>query len=73
MASVSWVGRKIDADDLVGAAEIAKRLGVRKGSVVSDWRQRHRDFPEPVARLAMGHIWYWPDVEAWARRSGRLR
>lgn len=67
------MGRKVDADELVGAAEIARRLGVKKGSVVSDWRQRHPDFPPPVARLAMGHVWVWSDVAAWARRTGRLR
>lgn len=73
LGSVTPMGRKVDAGELVGAAEIAKRLGVGKGSVVSDWRQRHADFPAPVARLAMGHVWYWPDVAAWARRSGRMR
>ena len=28
--------------DLVGAAEIATRLGVGKSTVVHDWRYRHR-------------------------------
>jgi hypothetical protein len=59
------------AKDLVGVAEIAERLGVGT-SVVHDWRRRHADFPEPVLRLRMGLIWAWKDVEAWARRTGRL-
>ena len=59
--------------DLVGSSEIAARLGVGKGSVVHDWRQRHRDFPEPVARLKVGLVWAWPDVEAWARATGRIK
>lgn len=58
--------------ELVGATEIAERLGVGKGSVVHDWRARHPEFPEPVAQLRMGLVWAWPDVERWARRTGRL-
>ena len=58
---------------LVGAAEIAERLGVKRAHLVHDWRRRHEDFPEPVAELSMGLVWAWPDVEAWAKRTGRLR
>lgn len=58
--------------ELVGAAEIAQRLGYRGRSVVSDWRRRHADFPAPVAVLEMGNVWSWADIEAWARRTGRL-
>ncbi len=65
------MGRQIDADGLVGAAEIAARLGVRRPQVVHDWRRRHADFPAPVATLHAALVWYWPDVEAWARRTGR--
>jgi predicted DNA-binding transcriptional regulator AlpA len=57
---------------LVGAAEIAERLGLGKSTVVHDWRRRHDDFPEPVADLTMGLVWAWPDVERWARKTGRL-
>ena len=60
-------------DELVGAAEIAERLGVGKSTVVHDWRRRHADFPAPVSELSMGLLWYWPDVEAWARTTKRLR
>lgn len=58
-------------DHLVGAAEIAERLGVQRPTVVHDWRRRHPDFPEPVARLKAGLVWAWPDVEKWARATGR--
>jgi len=57
---------------LVGAAEIAERLGLKRPHLVHDWRRRHEDFPIPVAELSMGLVWAWPDVEAWARRTGRL-
>src|SRR4051794_31706426 len=66
-------GRRIDASQLVGAAEIAERLEVTLPQTVHDWRRRHQDFPTPVAVLKMGMVWNWPDVEAWARRTGRLR
>lgn len=66
------MGRKVDADDLVGAAEIADRLFLAQVQTVHSWRRRYDDFPEPVARLKQALIWSWPDVEAWARASGRL-
>jgi hypothetical protein len=66
------VGRKVDVDHLVGTAEIAARLGVARPQVVHDWRHRHPDFPKPVARLRIGYVWSWPDVEHWARKTGRL-
>lgn len=62
---------QLDPAQLVGAAEIAARLGVGR-QMVHQWRQRHEDFPEPVARLEQALVWHWPDVEAWARRTGRL-
>ncbi len=61
-----------DTGQLVGAAEIAERLGLASPSVVRDWRRRHPDFPTPVLQLKMGSIWHWPAVEAWARSTGRL-
>lgn len=68
----SVVGGRFDVDDLVGAAEIAERLGLASSSVVRDWRRRHADFPHPVRTLHMGPLWNWLAVEAWACRTGRL-
>lgn len=67
------MGRKVDVDDLVGAAEIADRLEVAHPQTVHTWRRRHDDFPEPVAHLAQALVWSWPDVERWARTTGRLK
>lgn len=55
---------------LVGLTEIAQRAGVQK-PVVAMWRTRHADFPRPVAELHTGAVWWWPDVAAWLRRTGR--
>jgi hypothetical protein len=65
------MGRKVDVADLVGAAEIANRLGVGSVQTVHSWRRRHPDFPAPVAHLNQGIIWNWPDVERWAKATGR--
>ena len=59
-------------DQLVGAAEIAARLTPSgQTSIVHDWRRRYSDFPQPVATLKAGHVWAWPDVEKWAKATGR--
>jgi len=63
--------RKVNVDDLVGAAEIADRLGLAQPQTVHAWRRRYADFPEPVARLKNALIWSWPDVERWAALTGR--
>ncbi len=66
------MGQKVDVNDLVGAFEIAQRLGVARSQVVHEWRRRHRDFPAPVATLKTALIWDWREVEHWARESRRL-
>lgn len=65
------MGRRVDADLLVGAAEIAMRLGAKRPQVVHEWRRRYEDFPEPVAKLEQAFVWYWPDVDRWAKATGR--
>ncbi len=61
---------------LVGVAEISALLGVPR-STVSMWDSRcaTNGFPEPVQELAMGPVYDWPAVKAWAQarimRSGR--
>jgi predicted DNA-binding transcriptional regulator AlpA len=66
------MGRKVDVDDLVGAHEIAQRLGVARPQVVHEWRRRHRDFPQPVATLKTALIWDWSDVMTWAQQTRRI-
>ncbi len=52
---------------LVGVAEISALLGVPR-STVSMWDSRRatNGFPEPVQDLAMGPVYDWPAVKAWA-------
>lgn len=56
--------------ELVGIAEVAEMLGVSVQRI--DQLARADGFPEPVATLKAGRIWERADVEAWARRTGRL-
>jgi len=65
--------RKVDVSQLVGAKEIAERLGYKQAVYVHALRRRYEDFPEPIADLSAALIWDWPDVEAWARATGRLK
>lgn len=55
----------------VGAAEVATRLGVR-AQTVHTWRQR-KLMPEPRWTVSGQPAWDWTEIEAWARRTGRLR
>ena len=65
--------RKVAVDQLVGAREIAARLGSNRTVYVHDLRRRHPDFPAPIAELSAGLVWDWEEVEAWARKTGRLK
>jgi predicted DNA-binding transcriptional regulator AlpA len=56
--------------DLVGVREIGRMLGVSKQR--ADQLTHKGDFPEPAAALATGRVWERADVEAWARKTGRL-
>ena len=57
--------------ELVGTGEIATRLGLAHAESVHTWRKRYPDFPASIARLGIGYVWLWPEVEAWARITGR--
>ena len=64
--------RLVRVGDLVGAAEVAVRLGLKHPQSVSLLKRRHAEFPEPVMQLAKAFVWNWPDIEAWAKATGRL-
>src|SRR5262245_14065913 len=60
-------------DQLVGTPEIARRVGVQKGTV-KVWRRRHKDFPQPVSHIGNSLLFDWGAVEVWLaapRASGR--
>jgi prophage regulatory protein len=55
---------------VVGAAEIGRMLGGLSRQRVSQLTSA-KDFPKPLDTLAMGNIWLYEDVAAWAKRAGR--
>jgi hypothetical protein len=69
-ASATRPALKIGDDELVHAAEIARRLGVSRERI----RQlSYSDgFPQRLGVMASLRIWRWSDIEEWARRTGRL-
>jgi hypothetical protein len=59
--------------NLLGASDIADRLGFDHGTSVNNLRRRHASFPEPVAIINGTHqVWDWSEVEAWAKANGRM-
>jgi len=57
-------GEAASATELVSVSEISARAG-RPINTIQSWRRRHADFPAPIAQLAAGPIWEWPDVSRW--------
>ncbi len=57
---------------LVGAYEIAERLGLSHTQSVHTIRKRNSDFPQPVVILKSALIWDWREIEEWALKSGRI-
>ena len=66
------MAQRIDPANLVGSREIATRLGAQSHRIVDQWRRRYPDFPEPLAIVSGVRVWDWPDIERWAKRTGRL-
>lgn len=68
---------KAPSFDPVGVAEIAERLRVQQQTVAT-WHYRSRrgelevPMPEPAHTVSRQPCWNWPEIEAWAKASGRL-
>jgi hypothetical protein len=60
----------MEALPLVGLIEIGQRGCVQR-PVVTMWRTRHPDFPQPVAVQAVGPVFWGPEIDAWLERTGR--
>jgi len=63
---------KVDTDELIDSVGVAAILGLANYRAVSVYRARYDDFPEPVLVTGRCLLWRRPDVEAWARATGRL-
>jgi glutathione-regulated potassium-efflux system ancillary protein KefG len=67
------VSPKVNTEDLVGAAEVARILGLSHPNSVTTYLRRYDDFPKPVVDLTESRVRLWlrPDIEQWAK--GRRR
>lgn len=67
--------------DLVGTKEIAEYLGLQHPETVHLYRKSDKHygpgsehpFPEPVAHLAIGHVWSMADVKRWQAERKKRR
>lgn len=56
--------------EVLGAQEIGQLFGVSRQRVYQ--LVSRPDFPEPMARLAMGNVWIASEVRQWAEQRGRV-
>lgn len=58
---------KVDTEDLIGAAEVAKLLGLSHHNSVTTYLHRYADFPRPVVDLSESRIRLWlrQDILGW--------
>lgn len=56
--------------DPVGPLDIAKRLNVQRDTVIQ-WKVRGL-LPLPQWTVSGNPVWNWPDIEAWAKSTGRV-
>jgi predicted DNA-binding transcriptional regulator AlpA len=61
------MGAEVDADDLVGAVEVAAILRLSHPSSVTTYLRRYQDFPKPVVDLSASRVRLWrrQDIELW--------
>jgi len=63
------VAPKVNTEDLIGAAEVARILRLSHHNSVSTYLHRYGDFPRPVVDLSESRIRLWlrQDIERWKR------
>jgi hypothetical protein len=71
--SLVTVGRIVDVDDLIGASEVARILGLKQATSVFVYLERYPSMPRPVVDRGdnRAKLWLRGDVEEWQR--GRAR
>jgi hypothetical protein len=66
------MGRSVDIEDLVSAAEVAEILGLAHHNSVTTYLHRYSDFPRPIIEKSNGRIRLWDrmDIHRWQQRRG---
>ena len=64
---------KVNTEDLIGAAEVARILELAQHNSVTTYLRRYPDFPRPVLDLPDSRVRLWlrPEIEAWSNRRGQ--
>jgi hypothetical protein len=65
----------VKTEDLLDAQGVADLLGLSHRNSVSSYQTKYPDMPRPVVVLGKGRIRLWlrPQIESWARTTGRMR
>jgi hypothetical protein len=63
------IGAKVDADELVGAADVAAILRLSRPNSVTTYLRRYPDYPKPVVDMSTSRVSIWRrrDIEQWQR------
>ena len=64
---------QIDSEDLIDSQLVAEILGLAHRNSVTTYLRRYSDMPRPVVELGKGRVRLWlrPQIEDWARETGR--
>jgi glutathione-regulated potassium-efflux system ancillary protein KefG len=65
---------KVETDDLVDAAEVAKLLNLAQRSAISLYQQRYQDMPRPAVVRSGGKtmLWLRSEIVKWGKKTGRI-
>ena len=65
----------VKTEDLLDAQGVADILGLSHRNSISSYQTKYPDMPRPVVVLGKGRIRLWlrPQIESWARKTGRQR
>lgn len=63
----------IDPDELLDAEAVADLLGLASSNVISVYRTRYEDFPQPRIEKGRCRLWLRADVEGWSAKGPEAR
>ena len=65
---------RVNTEDLIDAAEVARLLGFKRRNAVSLYQRRHEDMPRPVVVRSGGKtmLWLQPEIVKWGKKTGRI-
>ena len=60
----------VELSELITGGELARRLAISRQRM-HQLRESDPAFPPALGKVGHAFVWRWPDVQAWARRTGR--